>query len=398
MSSQYTIRWGILATGMIAETFTKDLLLDPKKRGVNDVKHTVAAAASSTSSDRAKKFLEDCKCPSGASAYGSYQELVKDPNVDIIYVATPHSHHYQNVMLCFEAGKAVLCEKSFTTNAAQAKKLYETAKEKKLFLMEAVWTRFFPLSAQIRRVIEEGGLGAVHRVIADNSFGDDIEETYGTKNRMVNMDLAGGALLDLGIYSITWVFQTLYHTLPLQSRQPPKVVSAMTPYHATGADEMTSMILTFPNAPGPGPVGTPDGSSVHAAHGIALTTLRVASDPDRRNSARPAIRIQGTKGEIQVDGPAYRPMHWRFIPLLTHEEKVAGEKQVEEHDCPFVEGHGMFFEADECARCVRDGKLESEVMGWQESVVIMEVMDEVRRQAGMRYPEKIETLEYPVDL
>lgn len=172
----------------------------------------------------------------------------------------------------------------------------------------------------------------------------------------------------------------------------------MTPYHATGADETTSVILTFPNAPGPGPVGTPDGASVHAAQGIALTSLRVATDPDRRNTARPAIRIQGTKGEIQVDGPAFRPTHWRFIPRLTHEEKVAGEGQVEEHDCPIEEGHGMFFEADECARCIRDRKLESEVIGWEESVVIMEVMDKVRRQAGMRYPEKIETLEYPVEL
>lgn len=186
-------------------------MLDSKKRGASDLMHIVAAAASSTSSDRAKKFLEDCKCPSGAKAYGSYHELVKDVNVDIVYVATPHSHHYQNVMLCLEAGKAVLCEKAFTTNAAQAKRLYETAKKKNLFLMEAVWTRFFPLSVQIRKVIEEGGLGAVHRVIADNSFGDDIEEKYGTKSRMVNMDLAGGALLDRELFLIlpASAFQTL---------------------------------------------------------------------------------------------------------------------------------------------------------------------------------------------
>ena len=178
--------------------FTKDLVLDPSTRQVSDVKHTVAAAASSSSVSRAKQFLETCKCPS-AKAYGSYEELVKDPDIDIIYVATPHSHHYQNTMLCLLNGKHVLCEKAFTVNAAQAKKLVETAKEKNLFLMEAVWTRFFPLSLQIRKMIEDGKLGSVHRVIADLSFGQDVENTWGAdgaKHRMVNMDLAGGALLD----------------------------------------------------------------------------------------------------------------------------------------------------------------------------------------------------------
>lgn len=174
-------------------------MLDPSTRKVSDVKHTVAAAASSSSKSRAQQFLDTCKCPSTAAAYGSYEELVKDPNVDIVYVATPHSHHYQNTMLCLLAGKHVLCEKAFTVNAAQAKKLVETAREKNLFLMEAVWTRFFPLSIQIRKAIENGELGAIHRVIADLSFGQDIENTWGAdgaKHRMVNTDLAGGAMLD----------------------------------------------------------------------------------------------------------------------------------------------------------------------------------------------------------
>ena len=136
------------------------------------------------------------KCHSSAVAYGSYAELVADKNVDIIYVATPHSHHYQNTMLCLNAGKHVLCEKAFTVNAAQAKKLVELAKKKNLFLMEAVWTRYFPLSIEIRKMIESGDLGTVHRVIADLSFNQDVENTWGTEHRMVNMNLAGGALLD----------------------------------------------------------------------------------------------------------------------------------------------------------------------------------------------------------
>lgn len=124
------IRWGILATGGIAQTFTKDLLLDPTTRGVDKIKHTVVAASSSSSASRAGQFLKDVGAPSSAKAYGSYEELVKDKNVEIIYVATPHSHHYQNVMLCLEHGKHVLCEKAFTVNAPQAKKLAEIAKEK----------------------------------------------------------------------------------------------------------------------------------------------------------------------------------------------------------------------------------------------------------------------------
>jgi len=130
MSSPRVINWGILATGGIAQTFTKDLLVDPKTRDVTKIQHRVVAAASSSAKDRAQQFLNDVGAPSDAKAYGSYEELVKDPDVEIIYVATPHSHHYQNARLCLEAGKNVLCEKAFTVNAEQAKILVKIAKEK----------------------------------------------------------------------------------------------------------------------------------------------------------------------------------------------------------------------------------------------------------------------------
>ena len=163
---------------------------------MTDVVHAVVAAASSTSSDRAVSFLRECSVPAGAKAYGSYTELVADKDVDIIYIATPHSHHYQNAMECLLGGKHVLCEKPFTVNEAQARKLYALAKEKGVFLMEAVWTRFFPISIRIRQLVQEGALGDVHRVMADNSFGVDMKNRWKDENRMVNMDLAGGALLD----------------------------------------------------------------------------------------------------------------------------------------------------------------------------------------------------------
>jgi dihydrodiol dehydrogenase / D-xylose 1-dehydrogenase (NADP) len=136
--TKFTVKWGILATGGIAETFARDLYPNPETRGVKDIQHVVVAAASSSSQKRAQDFLKEVRAVDDAKAYGSYEELVKDPNVDIIYVATPHSHHYQNVRLCLEAGKNVICEKAFTTNAKQLEQLIKIAQEKKLFLMEAV--------------------------------------------------------------------------------------------------------------------------------------------------------------------------------------------------------------------------------------------------------------------
>ncbi|KAG4428142.1 D-xylose 1-dehydrogenase (NADP(+)) [Cadophora sp. M221] len=380
-SAPFEVRWGILATGGIATTFTKDILTNPSTRSVTDIKHTVAGAASSTSQSRASDFLRSVNAPSSAKAYGSYADLVFDPSIDIIYIATPHSHHFQNTMLALHAGKHVLCEKAFTVNAEQARKLVSTAKEKGLFLMEAVWTRYFPLSIKIREMVSAGIIGPVHRVSADLSVACAKEDgglTFPDENRMVNVDLAGGALLDLGIYSLTWVFQILYHCQPVSQRVKPSVLAAVQKYAKTGADESTNMLLKFGE------------QSV----GIATTSLRLATTPDGEGSpaAGPAARIQGTKGEIQVFGPLYRPTHYRVV-------MIGGERGVvEDVECPIPTdperegwGHGMFWEADEAARCLRDGKLESEGLGWEESLVIMETMDEVRRQGGLVYPELIES-------
>ncbi|KAI1805746.1 NAD(P)-binding protein [Daldinia bambusicola] len=382
MASQpFTLKWGIMATGGIAQTFTKDLLTNPASRDVRDVAHKVVAVASSSSKESAASFLEKVKAPAGARAYGSYAELVSDPDVEIVYVATPHSHHFQNAMLALEAGKHVLCEKAFTVNAAQARKLVETARAKNLFLMEAVWTRYFPLSIKIRELVQSGFIGKVHRVIADNSFdcqNPDGSYQFSDENRMVNASLAGGALLDLGVYSLTWLFQILYHLQPeaAGSKEAPRTLAAINKYASTGADELTSVILQFPR---------------HNAQGIALTSLRIATNTDGHNSGGPAIKIQGTKGEIQVMGPAYCPLQYRVV-------RKDGGGDVEVVDCPIPKdpardgwGHGMFWEADECARCLRDGKKESETLPWSESVAIMEVMEEALRQGDVKYPDVITT-------
>lgn len=395
--SKYQVKWGILATGGIAETFTRDLLVNPETRGVKDIEHHVVAAASSSSSSRAQDFLKTVGAPSSAKAYGSYKELVADKDIDIIYIATPHSHHYQNAMLCLEAGKNVLCEKAFTTNAKQTKLLVQKAKEKNLFLMEAVWTRYFPLSIYVRDTITSGKLGTIHRAQADNSIGT-APESFGDSHRMVNPDLAGGALLDLGIYSLTWIFQTLYHTQPENERKAPKVLGAIKKFH-TGADEMTTAMLVFPRSDKLG----------GDAHGIATTTMRTSSDPDGKGTAGPAIRVQGDKGEIQVWFPPYRPTKTRIVLF---------DGTVEDKDWPQPgpgkgsgfkngfggdwnaegEGHGMFWEADEAGSALKEGRKEGKYESLQESIVIMETMDEIRKQNNMTYPDKIETTDYPVDL
>jgi predicted dehydrogenase len=394
----------------------KDILIDPATRGVTDIRHVVTAVASSSSLSSAEKFVANFVAPSQsakAAAYGSYEDLVKDSNVDIIYIGSPHSHHYQNAMLCLSHNKPVLCEKALTVNAAQAKILYKTAKEKNLFFMEAVWTRYFPLSKAIRKHITDNDIGEVIRVTSDLSIGAVPEKDFDLGHRMVNLDLAGGALLDLGIYSLTWVFQTIYHTLSpeLQQQSRPRVVgAAMTPEPRTGADESTLILLEFPKS-------TPTGKT--KSHVVATTAMRVSDDPARNHQAKgvvetPAVRIQGERGEIQVYGPIYRPTRYRLVPkekgsdiLDEHFEFEGGAHGMMVRMRPLPSSNPVFeavtdvfvqYEADEAAHCLVAGKLESDGLPWAESTLIMEIMDEVRKQGGLVYPEAIESTEYPLKL
>ncbi|KAF2818555.1 NAD(P)-binding protein [Ophiobolus disseminans] len=380
MSSEpFTLRWGILATGGIAKTFTKDLLIDPSTRAVHDVRHEVVAAGSSSAASRAQDFLTSLNAPSSAKAYGSYKELVEDDNVDIIYVATPHSHHYQHARLALEAGKHVLIEKPVTVNVAQFKILQDIAREKKRFMMEAVWTRFFPLSREVVQFIRDGKLGEIKRVWADFSFWNDVEKEFGTSHRMTSPSLAGGALLDLGIYSLTWVFMALYNPL---SPITPSAVSLVTKFPPTGVDEQTSVLLDF-----------------SGAHAIATTSIRVASTPNAAHNAQDDIRIQGTLGDLTVNY-APRPKSYTLTPASSASRGTPAEfgYETKTFDDGPGGGHGMFWEADECARCVRDGEMESGVCGWRESEVCLGVMDGVRVGGGVGYPEGVEGVEYPLDL
>lgn len=263
--------------------------------------------------------------------------------------------------------------------------------------MEAVWTRFFPLTASVQDFIASGRLGTVKRVVADLSFWNAVEAEFGTQHRMVNRDLAGGALLDLGVYSLTWVFLVLYHLQRAPAgRAPPRVAAALSKYAPTGCDEMTTVLLDFGGARvGSAPHDTLDNGDAHA---LALTSLRVSNAPSDSRPSPDPVRIQGTLGEISIAGPSYRPTAYTLIPASSASRGKPADFDVETKTFAVPGGgHGMFWEADECARCVRDGRLESARMGWDESVAVMRVMDEVRRGGGLAYPAAIESGEFPLE-
>lgn len=364
----FTLKWGILATGGIAKTFSKDLLIDPATRNVSDVAHKIVAVAASSSVERAKQFLKDVNAPADAKAYGSYKELVEDPDVDVIYVATPHSHHYEHAKLALEAGKNVLCEKPFTINHIQTAKLIELAKQKNVFLMEAVWIRLFPLTLELQRLLfKEKVIGEIKRVKSDLSmpFGEtDVE------HRLLNPDLGGGALLDLGVYALTWSFIVGYDN-PANERTAPEIVSSIRKVKTTGVDGHTTAILNFPK------------SGVQA---IASTSI------DGTTDKKAAVYIDGEKGHIKIPWATYRPESFELYLRDKDEDYTAsgngGEPtKVYKFDIP---GQGMFWEADETARCIRDGKKESDIIPLAESLEVMKTMDTIRKQNNFEYPAKIE--------
>lgn len=301
-------------------------------------------------------------------------------------------------MLCLEAGKNVLCEKAFTVNAQQTRKLVEKAREKNLLLMEGLWTRYFPLSIYVRDIVTSGRLGPVGRVLAEHSlpYAGQFENN---DHIMINPNLAGGILLDGGIYSLTWMFQTLYYTQS-PPRQPPIIKSAVAKYAPTGVDAMTTILLEFPRSDEDGGV----------AHGVASTSLGLSNDvvAQAHGALAPAIRIQGPKGEVQVFPPAYRPTRTRLILKDgTFEEKNwpqpgpgVGSGWYSGYGAsrnPEGEGHGLFWEADDAGRALVEGRKEGSFLGLDESILIMETMDKIREEAGLRYPDRIESVEYPLE-
>jgi predicted dehydrogenase len=310
------LRWGIMGTGGIAGGFAEDLKLTDSG---------VVAAVGSRTAGSADTFAEQRGIP---TRHGSYEALANDPDVDIVYVATPHPLHHGNARLALEAGKPVLVEKPFTMNAEEARDLVALAEERNLFLMEAMWTRFLPHIRHVRELLPS--LGDVVTVTADHGqwFAED------PAFRLFAPELGGGALLDLGIYPVSFASMVL--------GTPDRVAAMVTPAF-TGVDAQTSMLFGYASG----------------AQAVLTCTLSAVSPT--------TASIVGTAGRIEIDGPFYAPASFTLIPR-------EGERSRFEY---LDEGRGLRHQADEVARLLAAGETESALMPLDETVSIMTTMDRV---------------------
>ncbi|OCH93653.1 NAD(P)-binding protein [Obba rivulosa] len=361
----FVLRWGVISTGRISMEFVKDLLIDPKTRGTEDVAHVVAAVGS-RSAEKALEFI--AKYAAGdpsIHAYGTYDEVYADKDVDAIYIGTPHTLHYENARDALNAGKHVLCEKATTSNAAETKALIKLAKEKGLFFMEALWTRFHPLTLEVKKVAEEGGLGDPVVLHADLSHDFQIEQLPVT-HRMLDPHLGGGALLDLGPYPMFWAVLALYEHPSNKGARPTSVSASIVKTPITGVDSSTSWIVTF--------------SEHLRAQAILSCSMTIPT-------AAFGATIRYRNGNIIIGTPIFKP---RTFTVQYFDKPGSGVIAREDTRAFHYVGGGWHYEADEVARCVRDGKLESELWGYEKTIMVMEIFDEVRRQGGYKLPTGVE--------
>ena len=321
-------RWGIVGTGGIARAFARDLLLD------GHALTAVGSRAQQTADAFAREF-------GLAAAYPSYEALAADPDVDIVYVATPHSLHHENAALALRSGKHVLVEKAFTINAAQARDLVELARANSLVILEAMWTRWLPHMTRIREIIADGVLGEVRSLHADHSQLLPADPAH----RLNDPALGGGALLDLGVYPVSFASQLF---------GPPATVQAAATLTPTGVDAHVAAILTYP--------------------GGAIATFQAASTMRGPNTAA----VTGTRGRIEIDAVWYSPASFRVYD--------SSGALLESYPQPELNGRGMYFQAREMEDLVRRGQLTSDVMPADETISVMGTMDRIREQIAVRYP------------
>ncbi|MEY4081999.1 MAG: hypothetical protein RLZZ389_266 [Actinomycetota bacterium] len=318
--------WAILGPGGIARAFAKDLAhLDG---------HSIGAVGS-----RSLSNAENFAAEFGGKAYGSYEELVNDPSIDAVYVATPHPAHHDNVIMALNAGKPVLCEKPFSVNAVQAQAMVDAASKNQVALMEAMWARFLPHYAKVREIVASGVLGQILSIHADH--GQRLADR--DIARLVEPSLAGGALLDLGIYPISFAHMILGNPTSITSS------AVMTD---KGVDAQSSMIFNYK-----------DGAQA------VLTTTMLEQTPCR------AV-VAGLNGWLEIDRTFYNPASMRV---------VMNDGTVTEYLNTYS-GHGLREQAESFKQLVQSGRLESEILTWQDTVDIMKSMDTVRQQIGLKYP------------
>ncbi|MDB4292689.1 Gfo/Idh/MocA family oxidoreductase [Maribacter sp.] len=320
------IRWGILGPGKIAHSFAKDLAL------VADG-HLVGVASRTL-----QKAVEFAKEYDAEFAFGSYEELLVSQDVDVIYIATPHTGHMEWAIKAMQHGKHVLCEKPLGIHLAEVEKMLTVAADNKVFLMEALWSRFNPSIQKIKRLIDDGEIGTIGYLHADFGFYalDKAED-----GRLLNPELAGGSILDIGIYPIFLAYLIL--------GIPERILSTSNTYK-TGAEVQTSMIFKYANAQ-------------------AILYSGLVSKSEMK------AEISGSKGEIYID-PRWHEAQG-FVRIIDGEEKC--------YDLPTL-GKGYSHEIDEVHDCLRQGKLQSALWSHQNSVDLITIMDEVRRQGGIKFP------------
>lgn len=319
-------RIGIIGAGWIAHKMTL---------GIAPLKDIEIYAIASRSIEKAKEFATEHNIP---AAYGSYEEMLVDPEVDLVYIATPHSHHFAHAMLALEHGKPVLVEKAFTANAKQAEILIETARSKGLFITEAIWTRYMPLSHKIREIMESGIIGDPRIITATLCYMMEHKE------RIVRPDLCGGALLDLGVYALN--FARMYFGTD--------IVKTVSNCHLgpTGMDMHESISLSYA-----------DGRMANLQSGALCLN-------DRQGI------ISGTEGYIRVDNincpevvEVYR--NYELVARFTRPEDMI---------------NGYEYQVIEAKRCIESGLTESPMMPHEETISIMKQMDALRKEWGVLYP------------
>jgi predicted dehydrogenase len=323
-----TYNWAILGLGNIAHKFAQDLALVP---------HARLHAVASRSLAKAQEFGATY---GAAHAVGSYEELLQVPDLDVVYIATPHSEHHAHTLLCLRGGLAVLCEKAFARNAHEAREMIAVAQEQGVFLMEAFWTRFFPAIIEAVELVRAGVIGEVKHLVADFGFA----ATFQPEARLFNPALAGGSLLDIGVYPL-FISQLFLGT--------PTTVRAVSTPTPTGVDQNCAMALAYA-----------DGATATLFSTLAATTNNQCV-------------LYGTKGQLQLSG--------RFHAPTGVEVRIAGQDEPQVTSSPKT-GHGYHHEAAHVQWCLEQGLTESPLLPLASSLTLMQLLDAVRDQIGLRYP------------
>jgi dihydrodiol dehydrogenase / D-xylose 1-dehydrogenase (NADP) len=325
MGKKTNIKWGILGCGGIAAKFARAL------RVVRDAQLCAVASRSET------KAAEFCKKHCAKKWYNGYEALADDPEIDVVYIATPHVFHKEHTILCLNHGKHVLCEKPFAINKGEAEEMAAAARAGKLFLMEAMWMRFLPVIGKVRELVAGKAIGDVRMLTADFGFRPE----FNPESRLFNPLLGGGSLLDVGVYPVAFAH--------LIFSKPPWGIASTASFAPTGVDESMAAVLRYDK-----------GELALLSSSLALATACEA-------------KIFGTKGSISI------PHFWRAESALI---SAGNKKKISIR----FRANGYEYEAEEVMRCIREGKSESDVMPLSESIAVMETMDKIRAQWGLVYP------------